>query len=57
MEYDSKHILSNCEGSQKCIFNALNASAMPLSDRLWQSSGGSKGELGILVMDEMTFLL
>ena len=29
----SKHILSHCEGSQKCIFNAFNASAIPLSDR------------------------
>ena len=29
----SKHILSHCEGSQKCSFNAFNASAIPLSDR------------------------
>ena len=29
----SKHILFHCEGSQKCIFNAFNASAIPLSDR------------------------
>ena len=29
----SKHILSYIEGSQKCIFNAFNASAILLSDR------------------------
>ena len=29
----SKHILSYCEGSQKCIYNAFNSSALPLSDR------------------------
>ena len=28
----SKHILSHCEGSQKCIFHALYASTIPLSD-------------------------
>ena len=28
----SKHILSHCKGSQKCIFHVLNASAIPLSD-------------------------
>ena len=36
MEYDSfilKTHLSHCEGSQKCIFYAFNASAIPLSDR------------------------
>ena len=29
----SKHILSHCKGSQKCILNALNASAILLSDQ------------------------
>ena len=29
----SKHILSHCEGFQKCIFNAFSAAALPLSDQ------------------------
>ena len=44
-----QHILSHCEGSQKWIFNAFNASAIPLSNHLGQSSSGSK-EMGILVV-------
>ena len=46
----SEHILSHCKGSQKCIFNAFNAPLYRYPTVLWQSSSGSKEEVGILVV-------
>ena len=46
MEYDSmvlKQFFSHCERSQKCIFNAFNASAIPLSDRFMTEQQRLKG--------------
>ena len=45
-----KHILSHCEGSQKCIFDAFDASAIPLSDRFVTEQRQQKEEQGILVV-------
>ena len=50
--WHSKHILSHCEGSQKCIFHVLYASVIPLSNHFVTEQQQAVGGKMIFIVSE-----